>query len=100
MVDRTKAENRAPHQRTKCSLPRPPAGFWRIVEASSVEDVATLWRDFDRRASELRAIAKREDIADSLWHLGRALDANELFSEWGLRAKRASILKGIRAAGK
>jgi hypothetical protein len=52
--------------------------FWRVVEASSVEDIQRLWADFEPRASDLRAMAKvEEDVSDALWHLGRALDESE-----------------------
>jgi hypothetical protein len=37
-------------------------------------------------------MSKTDDIADALWHLGRALDESELWSECGLRRKRASVL--------
>jgi hypothetical protein len=72
--------------------------FWRVVEASNVEDLKRLWADFEPRAAELRAMAKVEDVSDSLWHLGRALDQSELLSRGKLQAKRAAILNAIAAA--
>jgi hypothetical protein len=66
-----------------------------IVEASSVQEFATLWPDFEPRARELQAMAKRKDIANSLWRLGRALERSELWAEWSLKRRRAAMVKAI-----
>jgi hypothetical protein len=79
----------------------PPDGpveyLWLLVEASSVEAVGELWSAFAGRILELRELAKREDLNDSLWHLGRALDQNAVFDEWMLKRKRSTILSALRS---
>jgi hypothetical protein len=72
--------------------------WWDLVQAGSLDDIAFLWEEFDRRSHELRQVAKSEDISDAVWHLGRALDENGVFADWSLRGKRASILRAFRAA--
>jgi hypothetical protein len=69
--------------------------FWAAVEAESIDRVLELWPDFEKRSRESRAIANREGIADTLWHLGRALDQNPVFNDWAMRGKR-QILKAIK----
>jgi hypothetical protein len=72
--------------------------FWELVEASTIDDVVELSRDFDRRALELRQIGRHENIREVLTHLETALAANELFNDWSMTAKRAAILEAIRSA--
>jgi hypothetical protein len=73
--------------------------FWDLVEATTQDDINYLWPDFEHRARELRVMARTEDTSEAVWHLGRALDQSELWSKSGLRAKRAAILRALRAAG-
>jgi hypothetical protein len=72
--------------------------FWGLVEASTIDDVVELSRDFDRRALELRQLGRVEDIREVLTHLGLALDANDLFNDWSMTAKRNAIQRALSAA--
>jgi hypothetical protein len=72
--------------------------FWLIVEACSVEAVATLWPHFDRRAAELRQLGRVEDLSQVLGYLAAAVEDSPILSR--LPAKRASVLKAVGAAGR
>ena len=74
--------------------------FWELVESRTVGDVQFLLPQLVRQRRELAALAKREDIRETLWHPGRALDESESWSDWGLREKRSAILRAMRNASK
>jgi hypothetical protein len=71
--------------------------FWQLVEASSADDVAFLWRDFEQRAAQL---AQVEDVDRVVWHLGRALEASPFWSRPEHQGRREAVLRALAAAQK